>query len=112
LQQRRRWASKSVKYKDKKVVAVVVGLWLFNVSVGINLLLGFYNKVFFEICAGQLLVMALLELILLLPVTTFFKRRGLLILIPISIPLYVTYFIYIGLIGNKGKYLWKGRMVR
>ena len=112
LQQRRRWASKSVKYKDKKVVAVVVGLWLFNVSVGVNLLLGFWSKVFFEICAGQLLLMALLELILLLPVTTFFKRRSLLILIPISIPLYVTYFIYIGLIGNKGKYLWKGRMVR
>ena len=112
LQQRRRWASKSVKYKDKKVVAVVVGLWLFNVSVGVNLLLGFYNKVFFGICAGQLLLMALLELILLLPVTSFFKRRGLLLLIPISIPLYVTYFIYIGLIGNKGKYLWKGRMVR
>ena len=112
LQQRRRWASKSVKYKDKKVVAVVVGLWLFNVSVGVNLLLGFYNNVFFEICAGQLLLMALLELILLWPVTSFFKRRSLLVLIPISIPLYVTYFIYIGLIGNKGKYLWKGRMVR
>jgi len=112
LQQRRRWASKSVKYKDKKVVAVVVGLWLFNVSVGINLLLGFYNTIFFEICAGQLLLLALLELILLWPVTGFMKRRSLLILIPISIPLYVTYFIYIGLIGNKGKYLWKGRMVR
>jgi len=112
LQQRRRWASKSVKYKDKKVVAVVVGLWLFNVSVGLNLLLGFYNKVFFEICAGQLLLLAILELILLWPVTTFFKRRSLLVLIPISVPLYVTYFIYIGLIGNKGKYLWKGRMVR
>jgi len=112
LQQRRRWASKSVKYKDKKVVAVVVGLWLFNVSVGINLLLGFWNKVFFEIFGGQLLLLALLELILLLPVTMFFKRRSLLILIPISIPLYVAYFIFIGLIGNKGKYLWKGRMVR
>jgi cellulose synthase/poly-beta-1,6-N-acetylglucosamine synthase-like glycosyltransferase len=112
LQQRRRWASKSVKYKDKKVVAVVVGLWLFNVSVGVNLLLGFWNSVFFEIFAGQLLLLAILELILLWPVTSFFKRRSLLILIPISVPLYVTYFIYIGLIGNKGKYLWKGRMVR
>ena len=112
LQQRRRWASKSVKYKDKKVVAVVVGLWLFNVSVGVNLLMGFWNKVFFEIFGGQLLLLAILELILLFHVTAFFKRRSLLILIPISIPLYVAYFIYIGLIGNKGKYLWKGRMVR
>jgi cellulose synthase/poly-beta-1,6-N-acetylglucosamine synthase-like glycosyltransferase len=110
--QRRRWASKSVKYKDKKVVAVVVGLWLFNVSVGLNLLLGFYDRIFFYICTGQLLLMALLELILLWPVTGFFKRRSLLLLIPVSIPLYVAYFIYIGMVGNKGKYLWKGRMVR
>jgi len=72
----------------------------------------FKKPIFPGNCAGQLLLMALLELILLLPVTTFFKRRSLLLLIPISIPLYVTYFIYIGLIGNKGKYLWKGRMVR
>jgi cellulose synthase/poly-beta-1,6-N-acetylglucosamine synthase-like glycosyltransferase len=112
LQQRRRWASKSVKYKDKKVVAVVVGLWVFNVSVFLNFLGGFYNSAFFEVCGLQLLMMALLELILLLPVTLFFRRTSLLILIIISIPLYVAYFVYIGLIGNKGKYLWKGRMVR
>lgn len=112
LNQRRRWASKSVKYKDKKVVAVVVGLWLFNLSALLNVLLGFYDKLFWGICAGQLLLLALLELAMLGPVTAFFKRRSLLILIPISVPLYVVYFAYIGMIGNKGKYLWKGRMVR
>lgn len=112
IQQRRRWASKSVKYKDKKVVALVVGLWLFNVSVVLNLFLGFFNVRFFELFVFQLGLMAVLELILLLPVTTFFKRRELLILIIISIPLYVLYFVYIGLIGNKGKYIWKERLVR
>lgn len=112
LQQRRRWASKSVKYKDKKVVAVVVGLWLFNVSVVANFFLGFLDNVFFEVCGLQLLMMAILELILLLPVTLFFKRTRLLSLIIISIPVYVIYFVYIGLIGNKGTYHWKGRMVR
>lgn len=112
LHQRRRWASKSVKYKDKKVVALVVGLWLFNVSVFTNLLLGIFYPVFLALSVSQLVLMALLELILLWPVTTFFKRRKLLQLIVISIPLYVMYFVYIGLIGNKGKYLWKGRMVR
>jgi cellulose synthase/poly-beta-1,6-N-acetylglucosamine synthase-like glycosyltransferase len=112
LQQRRRWASKSVKYKDKKVVAVVTGLWLFNVSVLANFFLGFWDKIFFEICGSQLLMMAILELILLLPVTLFFKRTRLLSLIIISIPIYVIYFAYIGLAGNKGTYHWKGRMVR
>jgi cellulose synthase/poly-beta-1,6-N-acetylglucosamine synthase-like glycosyltransferase len=112
LQQRRRWASKSVKYKDKKVVALVVGLWLFNVSVLLNFCAGFFNKSFFEVFALQFLLVFLFELILLLPVTTFFKRRKLTWLLIISIPLYIMYFVYIGIIGNKGKYHWKGRMVR
>jgi len=112
LQQRRRWASKSVKYKDKKIVALVVGLWLFNLSVVLNFLAGFYDSAFFYVFAAQLLLMMLFELIQLWPVTAFFKRRSLLSLIFILIPLYVLYFVYIGMIGNKGKYLWKGRMVR
>jgi cellulose synthase/poly-beta-1,6-N-acetylglucosamine synthase-like glycosyltransferase len=112
LQQRRRWASKSVKYKDKSVVALVVGLWLFNISILLNFCLGFYNAYFFKFFAFQFLLVFLIELLLLLPVTTFFKRRKLLSLLIISIPLYVIYFVYIGMIGNKGKYIWKGRMVK
>ena len=45
LQQRRRWASKSVKYKDKKIVALPVCIWLFNVTLLINACLGFYEAV-------------------------------------------------------------------
>ena len=112
LQQRRRWASKSVKYKDKKVVALVVGLWLFNLSVLANLAAGFYAPIFFEISGLQFLAVFFAELALLLPVTAFFNRRKLMAVLPISIPLYIVYFVYIGLIGNKGKYNWKGRMVR
>ncbi|WP_259066280.1 glycosyltransferase [Mucilaginibacter sp. X4EP1] len=112
LQQRRRWASKSVKYKDKKVVALVVGLWLFYVSVGLNLLGGLLSYRFLEVFAIQFVLMYFTELIMLWPVTQFFKRQKLLSLLIISIPLYTVYFIYIGMIGNKGKYAWKGRMVR
>jgi cellulose synthase/poly-beta-1,6-N-acetylglucosamine synthase-like glycosyltransferase len=112
LQQRRRWASKSVKYKDKKVVALVVGLWLFNVSLLFNFVAGFFNAYFFKLFAMQFLLIFVLEMFLLYPVTKFFKRRKLLWLLAISIPLYVVYFVYIGLLGNKGKYHWKGRMVR
>jgi cellulose synthase/poly-beta-1,6-N-acetylglucosamine synthase-like glycosyltransferase len=112
MQQRRRWASKSVKYKDKKIVALVVGLWLFNVSVLLNLCAGFLNEYFFGVFAVQFLFIFLLEFILLWPVTVFFNRPKLISLLIISIPLYVIYIVYIGIIGNKGKYIWKGRMVR
>ena len=56
LQQRRRWASKSTKYKDKKIVALAVGIWLFNVSLLVNLALGFYNVHFFKLAAIQFLL--------------------------------------------------------
>lgn len=42
LQQRRRWASKSTKYKDKTVVALAVSIWLFNLSILTNALLSFF----------------------------------------------------------------------
>jgi cellulose synthase/poly-beta-1,6-N-acetylglucosamine synthase-like glycosyltransferase len=112
MQQRRRWASKSVKYKDKKVVALVVGLWLFNLSVLANLCYGLYDTNYLIVSGIQYLTVFLAELALLWPVTAFFKRRKLMLVLPISIPLYFVYFVYIGLLGNKGKYNWKGRMVR
>ncbi len=46
LQQRRRWASKSVKYKDKRIIALTVSIWLFNLSLVLNALAGFYDIFF------------------------------------------------------------------
>src|SRR5690606_24298519 len=33
INQRRRWASKSTKYRDKRVVLLGVSIWLFNLSL-------------------------------------------------------------------------------
>jgi len=112
MQQRRRWASKSVKYKDKKVVAFVVCIWLFNVSLVVNLCLGLYDSYFFKLFTLQFLLKYTFELAYLLPVSTFFKRSKLVLLLILIIPVHVIYFIYIGLIGNSGTYIWKGREVR
>lgn len=112
LQQRRRWASKSTKYKDKKIVALAIGIWLFNVSLLVNAGLGFYNIYFFKLFALQFLLKYLFEMAFLLPITTFFKRTGLVALLLLIIPIHIVYFVYIGLMGNTGKYTWKGRVVR
>ena len=112
LQQRRRWASKSVKYKDKKVVALPVCIWMFNVSLLVNLCLGFYDIYFFKLFALQFLLKYLFELVFLLPITTFFRRQKLVMLLILVIPLHVIYFIYIGIIGNTHTYTWKGRVVK
>jgi cellulose synthase/poly-beta-1,6-N-acetylglucosamine synthase-like glycosyltransferase len=112
LQQRRRWASKSTRYKDKWIVALAVCIWLFNLSLLVNAGLGFYNIFFLKLFLVQFLLKYLFELAFLLPITSFFKRVNLVGLLIILIPIHIIYFVYVGLIGNTRKYSWKGRTVR
>jgi cellulose synthase/poly-beta-1,6-N-acetylglucosamine synthase-like glycosyltransferase len=112
LQQRRRWASKSTKYKDKKVIAMAVGIWLFNVSLLVNICLGLHDVYFFKLFLIQFLLKFTIELIFLLPINLFFKRVKMVGLLLLISPIHCIYFVYIGLLGNTKKYVWKGRMVR
>lgn len=112
LQQRRRWASKSTKYKDKWIVALAVCIWLFNLSLLVNAGLSFYDVFFLKLLGVQILLKYIFEAAFLLPITTFFKRANLVGLLIILIPIHVVYFVYVGLIGNTRKYAWKGRVVR
>jgi cellulose synthase/poly-beta-1,6-N-acetylglucosamine synthase-like glycosyltransferase len=112
LNQRRRWASKSTKYKDKKIVALAVGIWLFNVSLLLNALLSFYSGYFFELFFIQFGLKLLFEAVFLIPVTQFFKRLNLTWMLPCLSLVHIIYFVYVGLIGNTKKYVWKDRIVR
>ncbi|MDB5000552.1 MAG: glycosyl transferase [Mucilaginibacter sp.] len=112
LQQRRRWASKSTRYKDKKIVALAVGIWLFNLSLIVNALLGFYNVYFLKLFLIQFLLKFVFEAAFLIPITNFFKRTNLIALLIILAPIHIIYFVYVGLIGNTRKYAWKGRIVK
>jgi len=112
LQQRRRWASKSTKYKDKKIIALAVGIWLFNLLLLISGLLSFYDGYFFRLFITQFLLKALFEIFFLLPILGFIKRANLIWLVGIIMPLHIIYVVYVGIKGNTGKYAWKGRMVR
>ena len=112
LNQRRRWASKSVHYKDGKIVALAVSIWLFNVSLLLNAGLAFLNIFYFKLFLLQFFLKFVFEFAYLLPITSFLKRQALTVLLLIMIPVHVVYFVYIGLIGNTLKYEWKGRLVR
>jgi cellulose synthase/poly-beta-1,6-N-acetylglucosamine synthase-like glycosyltransferase len=111
LQQRRRWASKSTKYKDKKIVALAVCIWLFNVSLLANLVLSLYDSSFFKLFMIQFILKYVIELIFLYPIMQFFKRKSLVYLLILLSPVHILYFVYVGLIGNTKKYVWKGREV-
>ncbi|RFZ92762.1 glycosyltransferase [Mucilaginibacter conchicola] len=112
LQQRRRWASKSTRYKDKKVVALAVCIWLFNLSLLVNAAMSFYNLNYLLLFLVQFLLKYLIEAAFLLPITSFFKRPGLVSLLIILGPIHILYFVYVGLMGNTRRYAWKGRVVR
>ncbi|WDF55493.1 glycosyltransferase family 2 protein [Mucilaginibacter sp. KACC 22063] len=112
LQQRRRWASKSTKYKDKKVVALAVCIWFFNLSMLISLGWGFFNSRVLLLFALQILLKFLFELAFLAPVMAFLKRLKLLPLLLLLEPMHILYMVYVGLMGNARKYVWKGRTVR
>ena len=112
IQQRRRWASKSTRYKNKAIIVLGVLIWIFNLSIPSNFITGLFFPGFLTITFYQLLVKMVLETLFLWDVTGFAKRRSLLILIPILNVLHILYMVYIGIAGNSGKYNWKGRMVK
>ena len=110
--QRKRWASKSVKYKDKKVMFLAVSLWFFNVSLLLNLILGLFYPLLFTLLIIQLIIKISVEYLYLQELTAFVNRKKLIYYTSFLSILHVVYFIYIGLAANSGKYVWKGRLVK
>ncbi|MDQ1141350.1 glycosyltransferase family 2 protein [Pedobacter agri] len=112
IQQRKRWASKSTRYKNKAIIVLGVFVWIFNLSIIANFVTGLFIPGFLSVTFYQLLVKMILETLFLWDVTGFAQRRRLLVLIPALNVLHILYIVYIGIAGNSGKYNWKGRMVR
>lgn len=114
IQQRKRWASKSTRYKTKWIVLLGLVIWLFNLSMVVNAICSiiFMSSPFLKVFLVQIIIKIAIEMIFLLGVTSFFKRKELLILQPLVSFLHVIYIVYIGIAGNSGKYNWKDRMVK
>ena len=112
LQQRIRWASKSGKYKDNRLTAILVFVYLFNLSFLALVISGFFNPLFFGIAGLMLCWKIISELIFLIPVAEFFDKRKQLWYFPWLQPLHIAYIIMAGLLGFVGVYKWKGRSVR
>jgi cellulose synthase/poly-beta-1,6-N-acetylglucosamine synthase-like glycosyltransferase len=108
--QRIRWASKADKYDDKRIFAVLLLVYFFNVWI---LALG-VGAFFFPIALHLLIVLmakTIVELLFLFPVASFFNRIKLLWLFPIAQPFHVLYTVIAGWLGKFGSYQWKERKV-
>ncbi|WP_256012724.1 glycosyltransferase family 2 protein [Desertivirga xinjiangensis] len=112
IRQRKRWASKSTRYKNKKIVALGITIWLFNVNIILNAILAIFQPSMSIAFAFMLTAKLISEFFFLKEVTQFAKRAELLKLLPLLTIIHTVYMIYIGVAGNTGKYIWKGRLVR
>ena len=112
IQQRKRWASKSTRYKNKNIVFLGIAVWLFNLMIVVNFLAGFFNPILWLLSSVSLVLKLTFELVFLSAVCSFAEKRSLLWYQPISTVLHIFYLIFIGVAGNSGKYQWKGRLVR
>src|SRR5690606_28194229 len=105
ISQRKRWASKSTKYKDKKVVALGVAIWLFNLA-----LIGSLATFFVLLSQLNWLLLTsfvlkiVVELCFMTPVLRFAQRTELLKYLPFLSVIHTFYLVYIGVAGNTGKY--------
>jgi len=112
LQQRIRWASKSDKYEDKRITAVLAFVYLWNIQLIALLIAGFFLPVLWLLALGVLLYKTMIELVFLLPVARFFKKSRLLWLFFPAQFLHVPYIVIAGWLGKFGDYEWKGRKVK
>jgi len=112
IQQRKRWASKSTKYKNKAVVFIGVLVWVFNLLIVLTSILGFFNPFYWYLCLGIISIKFVAELFFQIVLCRFANRIKLLWLLPLLTITHIFYMLYIGIAGNSGKYNWKGRMVR
>ena len=119
--QRIRWASKAEKYNDKRILPVLVLVYLFNVMMLALPIMSVFNNspivLFtihyspFTIWLWMLFFKIIVELFFLFPVAAFFNKKKLLCFFPLLQPFHICYTIIAGWLGKFGKYTWKERNV-
>lgn len=112
LQQRIRWASKSAKYDDKKLNAILIFAYIFNVNFLFMMIEGLFNPVFWSLAFGLFFIKVIADIIFLYPVSVFFHKRHQLIAFLLLQPIHVAYIIVAGFLGFLGNYNWKGRKLK
>lgn len=110
--QRIRWASKADKFQDKRIIAVLSLVYLFNI---ILLVLPFAAIMYPELLTVWIVFAGsktLCELLFMLPAARFFNQVHLLVWFPLMQLVHLFYTVSAGFLGKFGTYHWKGRVVK
>lgn len=109
LQQRMRWVSKSKGYTDPVLIATSILVYLANAILLISGISAFIFPGLYKIFLLVYLAKMIIDFPLMLSFARFQKSGALLWLFPFMELLNAVYTVFIGIIGNIGKYEWKGR---
>ncbi len=112
ISQRIRWASKARQYDDKRILPVLMLVYLFNLSFLALLIAGFWNHYYWLSAFVLWLLKTFVELPFFTSVCHFFDKQWAIRWFLVFQPMHIFYTILSGLFGQFGKYEWKGRKVR
>lgn len=111
IQQRVRWASKATRYEDKRIFAVAGIVYLFNLSFPALLIAGCWHPRYWWYALALWVAKTAVEFPFVQAVSAFFGRQYLMKYFLFFQPLHILYTVLSGLLGQFGKYEWKGRKV-
>ncbi len=110
--QRIRWTSKSKAYSDFDITFTAIIVSLINSMLVLTILLSFWERSFFFTFLIIFMVKSIVDLVILIPVSSFFDKRNLIwLFFPLQLiyPFYILATVILGLIGI---FKWKNRTFR
>jgi cellulose synthase/poly-beta-1,6-N-acetylglucosamine synthase-like glycosyltransferase len=110
--QRIRWASKAKHYDDKRILPVLLLVYLFNLLFPVLLIAGFYNNTYWLFALSYWIMKTLIELPFFISLAGYFDKQWAINWFFLFQPLHIFYTILAGALGQFGKYEWKGRKVK
>lgn len=112
MQQRVRWASKAVHFKDRRIFYVLLLTYLVNVCFVVSAVTSLFNAYSFGFFLLLLLAKIIIEFPFVNSVANFFNRRPLMKYFIFFQPLHILYIIVAGWLGRFGSYTWKSRKIK
>jgi poly-beta-1,6-N-acetyl-D-glucosamine synthase len=110
--QRIRWASKARAYNDKRILPVLLLVYLVNLSFIALIIASVIHPLLWKYFFYFWLAKTLVELPLFISVAEFFNKRWAIPYFLFFQPLHIIYTIVSGFFGQMGSYRWKGRTVK
>jgi len=109
LNQRKRWVSKSTKYKNPIESLMALLVWLMHLFLMINLLIAPFRIDHLYLFLASFLLKLFIELGFIIPLSRFFRKSSFLLYYPLAAFLYIFYVSIIPVLAQLSSYEWKGR---